>query len=252
MSLPTPWFGRCASCPAFTACDAAQCYPCFRQSASPIPPSGTCAICSLPVSANECGNPICNWDERYFRWNRALGYVRNGSLLHQVIVGRYKYAPDASAWGLVLGALIAGFIEEQSDFFSPFDLIIPNPTFTGAGARRSWDHTAFLVSAAGDALGDSWPIQLEPPLIIKTADTRQMMTGTWRERHEIATELRKVLQVPSARRVAGQKILVIDDIFTDGHTLYEVARALRNAGASRVCGLTLGRQQYGGSRSADS
>lgn len=80
----------------------------------------------------------------------------------------------------------------------------------------------------GDLL---WPVQLEPKLIEKTADTRQMVSGTWKERHEIAQELRKVLQVRHGRRIVDQRILVVDDIFTDGHTLFEVARALRGAGA---------------------
>lgn len=38
--------------------------------------------------------------------------------------------------------------------------------------------------------------------------------------------------------------LVYDDVFTDGLTLREIARKLRDAGATRVCGVTLCRQEY--------
>jgi predicted amidophosphoribosyltransferase len=42
-------------------------------------------------------------------------------------------------------------------------------------------------------------------------------------------------------------ILVYDDVFTDGHTLYEVARCLKlQGGAADVCGVTLARQIYQG------
>jgi predicted amidophosphoribosyltransferase len=44
--------------------------------------------------------------------------------------------------------------------------------------------------------------------------------------------------------VAGSRILVIDDVFTEGSTLREVARALVKAGADEVAGLTLARQPW--------
>jgi predicted amidophosphoribosyltransferase len=39
-------------------------------------------------------------------------------------------------------------------------------------------------------------------------------------------------------------VLVFDDVFTDGFTLREVARALQAAGANSVCGVTLTRQPF--------
>ena len=44
---------------------------------------------------------------------------------------------------------------------------------------------------------------------------------------------------PRARR-----ILVIDDVFTEGSTLREVARVLVRSGADEVAGLTLARQPW--------
>jgi predicted amidophosphoribosyltransferase len=45
------------------------------------------------------------------------------------------------------------------------------------------------------------------------------------------------------------RILVYDDVFTTGLTLNEVARALRvEGGASAVCGVSLARAVYRGSR----
>ena len=38
--------------------------------------------------------------------------------------------------------------------------------------------------------------------------------------------------------------MVIDDVFTEGSTLREVARALMLAGAEEVAGLTLARQPW--------
>jgi hypoxanthine-guanine phosphoribosyltransferase len=64
---------------------------------------------------------------------------------------------------------------------------------------------------------------------------------SWQKREEIATnDVRKALSVPDPKRTAGKAILVYDDVFTDGHTLDEVARCLQLQGkASEVCSLPL-------------
>ena len=43
---------------------------------------------------------------------------------------------------------------------------------------------------------------------------------------------------------ASARILVIDDVLTEGSTLREVARALRGAGAREVAGLVLARPAW--------
>jgi predicted amidophosphoribosyltransferase len=106
-----------------------------------------------------------------------------------------------------------------------------------------------LEKAAIECRGE-WPFDVgqEQPAIIKVGATTPMTKKTWAERHQIAeTELRSVLRVPDPNRTRGKKILVYDDVYTDGHTLNEVARCLRQDGyAAAVCGVTLARQPYRG------
>ena len=57
--------------------------------------------------------------------------------------------------------------------------------------------------------------------------------------------MRKALSISGPSVMKDQDILVYDDVFTDGFTLREVARALiENGGARRVCGVTLTRQPW--------
>ena len=52
--------------------------------------------------------------------------------------------------------------------------------------------------------------------------------------------------MPDAARTRGRRIAVLDDVFTDGLTQREVARALRLQGeAKEGYGVTLARQPYG-------
>jgi predicted amidophosphoribosyltransferase len=46
--------------------------------------------------------------------------------------------------------------------------------------------------------------------------------------------------------VDGARILVFDDVFTEGFTIRQVARALKEAGAVEVSEIVLARQAYGG------
>jgi predicted amidophosphoribosyltransferase len=63
-------------------------------------------------------------------------------------------------------------------------------------------------------------------------------------RHVASTVLRESLTVPDPSLVSNKNILVFDDVFTDGCTLREVARALLNAGAATVAGIVLARQPW--------
>ena len=110
-----------------------------------------------------------------------------------------------------------------------------------------------LEQAAAEAPpGHNWPFDLEdPPAIMKTGSTHSLTGKRYQQRRSISEEqLRAVLQVPDVSRTRGKRILVFDDFFTDGWTLNEVARALRQkGGASAVCGVTLCRQRWRGGQS---
>ncbi len=53
--------------------------------------------------------------------------------------------------------------------------------------------------------------------------------------------LRNSFRVVRPGEVKGKRVLVIDDVFTTGATLRAAAEALKSAGASYVCALTLAR-----------
>jgi hypothetical protein len=59
-------------------------------------------------------------------------------------------------------------------------------------------------------------------------------------------ELRAALTIPEPKLVQAKRILVYDDVYTEGLTLPTVARALREAGAREVSEIVLARQPYRG------
>jgi predicted amidophosphoribosyltransferase len=240
-------FGRCSSCPYYETAPAAMCFSCARQSMENLAQK-RCRVCDLPYNPGEeeCKNPICNWDNRYFLWNYAVAIK---SLALERAIKAYKFE-DRKKWAVIFARVLVGFLDEESATFKPFDLIVASPTYVSIdGVSRTWDHTRRVLSEAFSECHGRWPFDVgeHPAAIIKTAATTPMTNKNWKQRHEIAqSELREALDVPDPDRTRGKTILVYDDVFTDGHTLNEVARCLKLKGeASQVCGVTLARQPYG-------
>ena len=171
--------------------------------------------------------------------------MRSGVL--EAVINRYKF-DGFQQWALLFGRILAGFLEEEARYFRQFDLIVASPTYVGPDGR-SFDHTRLVLERAADEVspGVPWPFDLgDRPAIVKTGPTESFTGKAYRERRAIAeTQLRDALHIPDTNRTAGRSILVYDDVFTDGWTLNEVARALRlTGGAKEVCGVTLTRQPW--------
>lgn len=248
-SLPTqpPGFGRCAACPYRETAPPALCFSCARKSIETLSLK-RCMTCDLPIEAGRdvCGNPICGWSDRWFVRNYAIA-MRSGPL--QEAISDYKYE-GVKAWAQIFARVLVGFLDSERDTFRRFQLIVASPSFiTQDGTSRNWDHTKEVIRLAYEFSEERWPFDIQDPAaIIKSKKTTPMVQArTWKGRHDIAqTELRDALKIPKPSRIKGKRVLVYDDVFTDGQTLNEVARRLRLEGATEVCGVTLARQRFGG------
>jgi predicted amidophosphoribosyltransferase len=205
-----------------------------------------CERCDLPLERGElCGNPLCNSPIRMFDCNYAIA-IKSGHL--DRAIKRYKFE-DKKHWATIFARVLVGFFEEEKEVFDTFDLIVASPTFTSRDPQdRPWDHTRLVIETAHAESRGRWPFDVgfPQPAIIKTRRTPSMTNKKWKERQAIAHgELRASLVIPDRRRTAGRSILVYDDVFTDGHTLSEVARCLKvKGGAADICGVTLARQPW--------
>lgn len=240
-------FGRCARCAYLQSGPASVCYACARQTMESLS-FDRCMTCDRPFlnDEEECRNPVCNWEDRYFEMNYAIA-MKTGML--DRVLHRYKY-DDIKAWAIIFRRVLYGYLEDAGDEFDEFDLLIPSPTYVGdEEGARSWDHTAEILDfESEEAAALPVPVRVTPPVIVKTSPTTRFVGRGWKERYRIAVqEIRPALTVTDRAAVEGKKILVFDDVFTDGLNLNEVARALRlRGGATEVCGLTLMRTKFRG------
>ena len=234
-------FGTCGGCPYRDVGSVAICYPCARQTMRAVPAS-RCRICDQELTNPDgpCSNPVCRWANRQFGWNAAVA-MRDGAL--EQAINRYKY-DGRRGWALIFGRVLTGFLHDHRDRFAEFDLVIPNPTFVGPGGR-DFDHTAEVLAVAARLDATELPFVLDRPVIRKTGPTTPLVGRRWYERREICeVELPRVLDLPDPAGVQDQKVLLYDDVFTDGLNLNAMAKKLREAGAVKVCQVTLARQPW--------
>jgi predicted amidophosphoribosyltransferase len=197
-------------------------------------------VCEQAVEVDgRCGNDWCDRVDRWWSVVWAVG-LHVGALRTAIV--RYKYRREAR-WADVFGRLLLGYLDEHMPWFDDYDLLVPMPAFVGPGARRWWDPVGRFVSVAEGLSGRRWPVARD--MIVKTVETPPMAgVGLGQRRSRAEGALRRSLRVPDSGRVAGTRLLIIDDVFTEGSTLREVARALMKAGATEVAGLALARQPW--------
>jgi predicted amidophosphoribosyltransferase len=202
-----------------------------------------CRVCNqgLAGPAASCTNPVCRWSNRQFAWNAAVA-MRDGAL--EQAINWYKYR-HRRGWALIFGRVLAGFLHDRQDLFSEFDLVTPSPTYVGPGGR-SFDHIAEVLAVAARLDQTGLQFALDPPLIRKTGPTTPLVGLRWHQRRQVCeVELPRVLDVTDPASVAGKTVLLYDDVFTDGLNLNAIALELRQAGAVKVCQVTLARQPWG-------
>jgi predicted amidophosphoribosyltransferase len=239
--------GNCRVCPFLESGSSTICYRCARKTIEGLAPfRERCKICDLPLRDDgTCGNPLCNWSarERHFDWNYAIA-MRSGVL--EKAISDFKYH-NRSGWRNIFGRVLVGFLDDEKATFENFDFIVASPTFLDPKGTRKYDHTREVILAAEGEADGRWPFDVgDPPTIVKTAKTEPFVGKRWGERKKIAeTELRSAIAISDTSLTKGKRILVYDDVFTDGFTLREVGRALiRDGGARGVCGVTLTRQPF--------
>jgi ComF family protein len=117
------------------------------------------------------------------------------------------------------------------------DLVVPVPLHPERLAARG--HNQALVLAEG--LAQSTGLEVSAHALGRVRATTERRAGLGRAAR--AEAVRCAFRA-APRIVAGRTILVVDDLYTTGATLAACARALRDAGARDVFGLTAARVSF--------
>lgn len=142
--------------------------------------------------------------------------------IHQAL--KYENRPRYGVWlGGALGHAFA-----QTLLYRPApDLIVPVPLHRMRLCERGYNQSEYLVRGIAPALEK--PVAAD--IVVRNKATRSQ---TALSRNERLNNLEGAFAVPIPERVAGQRILLVDDILTTGATAGVAACALLDAGAEAV------------------
>ena len=186
-----------------------------------------CSRCGEPAPAIDglCGP--CLKGEHVFDFARSA-LLFNTTL--REIIHHLKYAERVSL-AKPLGGILRDCLEREAFTGS---LVVPVPLHRSRERERGFNQAELIASRLGRPLA---------PRLLRRRKNTPSQTGL--SRHERKQNLAGAFEV---RGTVSGSVIVVDDVYTTGSTMNEIARTLKRAGAERVEVLTVARvenQIYG-------
>lgn len=144
------------------------------------------------------------------------------------LVHQMKYRADYAAAQLLAQYMYKLLINPP---FGSIDLVVPVPLHPQRERQRGYNQAQWLA----EELCRSFSLELCTDALMRTIPT---ISQTRRSRTERFTAMNGAFAVRLAPKIRGQRILLIDDVFTTGATANACAQTLRQAGAAEVSVLT--------------
>jgi ComF family protein len=200
------------------------------------PQSPLCDVCGIPFAAADGADHRCG---RCLVRRPAFRRARAGAVYDAAdsandplksVLQRYKYDRD-----LGLARPLAALLQERCPLVAgDVDVIVPVPLHLDRLRWRGFNQAQYLARRLARAAGvpvDALALRRIRPTLpqvhLDEAARRGNVAGAFR--------------VVRPERVAGRRLLLLDDVYTTGATVNECSRALLRAGARRVDVLVLAR-----------
>jgi ComF family protein len=208
----------------------AQCVQSFQE----IPP-GSCDLCGLPGAFDPefpRVTPLCADCQKgtfAFQIARSFGFYE-GELARAVLLLKHEQIEPLGKWFAVR---LAELVRKEGQRMAA-DVIVPVPLHRQRTKERGFNQ----VDLVGRPLARILRLRYRPVLLMRSRPRPEKHLLRRKERWEA---VRGAFAMRKATRVDNLRILLLDDVLTTGATLDACSRALREAGAKQVLGLTIAR-----------
>jgi ComF family protein len=193
--------------------------------------SGICSVCGEP----RCG--LCRRLQPPF--SKAVAYGSyDGGLRELIHLLKYQQVrPAAGALGGMLAEATAGLDSCWAQPQPPV-AVVPVPLHARKLRQRGFNQSELIVREALKIAGRNGRLALRSGVLERRRET-QSQTGL--TRHQRRENIRGAFIVVTPEQIVGRDVLVVDDVFTTGTTVWECARVLLRAGASKIYVATVAR-----------
>jgi ComF family protein len=216
-----------------TASRVPICEECL-SSFAPLPEIA-CEVCGrpLPGFARSEGQPLfcpaCQDKTYAFDRARSLA-VYEGALVQAILLLKFERIEPLGRW--FAGRLAELVVAEGNKLAA--DIVVPVPLHRQRERERGYNQAALISKPLAKRLG----LPHKAVLLMRTRARPDKRILSLEERWE---SVRGAFATRPGSQVDNLRVLLVDDVLTTGATLDACARALRDAGAKSVLGLTVAR-----------
>lgn len=209
------------------------CHECLCSFAEIQP--GSCDVCGLPCAFDPefpkeraiC--PDCEEHRFSFQLARSFGCYE-GKLARAVVLLKHEQIEPLGWW---FSKRLAELVEKEADRMQA-DVVVPVPLHRQRSRERGFNQ----VDLFGRPLAKQLGLPYQPVLLVRSRPRP--------EKHLLRSEerwaaVRGAFAMRRRGRVDNLRVLLLDDVMTTGATLDACSRALHDAGAKSVIGLTIAR-----------
>lgn len=213
---------RCVGCETTNAWLCASCLAQIAFITQPIcEHCGTVLADPLKPSCRQCEhNPL-----QYIDGIRSAAYFENNPIRPAIHFLKYR---NHKAVAATLAQILADTCQRHN---LQVDIIVPVPLHLSRLRERGYNQCELLARELGARLN----LPVDAHTLQRARATQSQMTLGAAERHQNVTGAFSC----RSNILAGQRVLLIDDVCTTGSTLDACAGALKEAGVTSVWGVTL-------------
>jgi ComF family protein len=194
-----------------------------------------CVVCGLNLEGltadegNELVCPLCR--EKTYGFDRARSYgLYQGELVRAILLLKFEQMAP-------MGEKFAGWLEElvrREPELLEADVVVPVPLHRQREKERGYNQAAMIAKPLAKRL----KLPYQAALLVRTRPRPNKHILNEEERW---ASVRGAFATRRGSQVDKRRVLLVDDVLTTGATLDACARALREAGAKSVIGLTVAR-----------
>jgi len=196
------------------------------------------------IACEVCGRPLPGWkraegqpllcpacQDKTYAFDRARSFaVYEGALVRAILLLKFEQIEPLGRW---FAERLVELVKGRVDGLQA-DVVVPVPLHRQRERERGYNQAALISKPLAKRLR----LPHKAVLLMRTRARPDKRILSLEERWE---SVRGAFATRPGSQVDNLRVLLVDDVFTTGATLDACARALREAGAKSVFGLTIAR-----------